>query len=258
MLTVYTYGRFLMKLLLINPNTTVAMTEKVAVAARVALPGVEIVAATGRFGAHYIASRASYAIASHAALDCLAEYGADCDAVLLACFGDPGLDALHEVSPVPVISLIDASCAEAGFGGRKFSIVTGGERWGPMLQEMLQLRGLDPQLASIRTVAPSGGVIAANPEQAYAMLAESCQSCVDKDGAEAIILGGAGLLGIAAKIQSEVSAPVICSNEAGFRATSQALERSTRVSDLKGCDPVESNSLSSSLRTLLRKGSLSR
>ncbi|MFM9974207.1 MAG: aspartate/glutamate racemase family protein [Beijerinckiaceae bacterium] len=245
-----------MKLLVINPNTTEAITEKIARAARSALPGVDIVAATGRFGASYIASRASYAIASHAALDCLAEHGAGCNAVLLACFGDPGLDAIREVTPVPVISLIDASCAEAGMDGRKFSIVTGGERWGTMLQEMIQLRGLDGQLASIRTVAPSGSAIAADPESAYALLVETCLRCINEDGAQAVILGGAGLLGIAKKIQAHVSEPLICSNEAGFRAAYRALAISGRQTGIEGCDPVNSTALSPSLTTVLRNGFL--
>jgi allantoin racemase len=245
-----------MKLLLINPNITEAMTEKMAIAARSALPNVSIIAATGRFGAQYIASRASYAVACHAALDCLAEYGTGCDAILLACFGDPGLEAMREVSSVPVISLIDASCMEAAQQGRRFSIVTGGDRWGAMLREMLQLRGLDAQLASIRTVAPSGGAIAADPQNAYTLLAETCQSCIDNDGAEAVILGGAGLLGIAEKIQARVSAPVICSNEAGFRAVGEALQSRAKTSSIKGCDPVQSKDLSPALTQLLRRGIL--
>ncbi|HUN11159.1 MAG TPA: aspartate/glutamate racemase family protein, partial [Rhabdaerophilum sp.] len=117
------------RLLIINPNTTEAMTRKVGDAARAMLPGVAITEATGRFGSAYIASRASYAIAGHVALDCLAAHRAGCDAVLLACFGDPGIEALREVSPVPVIGLIDATTAEAGQGGRRFAIVTGGARW---------------------------------------------------------------------------------------------------------------------------------
>jgi allantoin racemase len=146
-----------MRLLVINPNTTEAMTDKVVAAARLALePGLDIIAATGRFGARYVSSRASFTVAGHAALDAFAEYGQGCDAVLLACFGDPGLDALREVSTMPVISLIDASCAEAATGGRRFSIVTGGARWQAMLTEMIAVRGLGSQLASIRTVAPTG------------------------------------------------------------------------------------------------------
>jgi allantoin racemase len=243
-----------MKLLLINPNTTEAMTQKMAVAARAALPEVAVRTATGRFGANYIASRASYAVACHAALDCLAEHGGGYDAILLACFGDPGLEAMREVSPVPVVSLIDASCTEAAQNGRRFSIVTGGERWGAMLSEMLQLRGLDAQLASIRTVAPSGGAIAADPQSAYNLLTETCQSCIEDDGAQAVILGGAGLIGIAERIQANVSVPVICSNEAGFRAVGEALQSRARTLTIKGCDPVDSKDLSPALAALLRRG----
>lgn len=212
------------RLLIINPNTTAAMTAKVGNAARAFLPGVEIVEATGRFGCDYIASRSSYAIASHAALDCFAEYQAGCDAVLLACFGDPGLEALREISSVPVIGLIDATTEEAGLGGRRFAIVTGGARWGPMLDEMIRLRGLGSQLAAIRTVAPTGGDIARDPEGSLGILRDVCRACIEDDEAEAIILGGAGLLGLAARLQPNLRIPVICSIEAGLRAAKWALQ----------------------------------
>jgi allantoin racemase len=245
-----------MKFLIINPNTTEAMTLRVLVAAQTALPDIEWAAATGRFGARYIASRASYAVASHAALDCFAEHASGCDGVLLACFGDPGLEALREVSSVPIIGLVDATAAEAGAQGRRFSIVTGGARWEPMLAEMLFLRGLASQIASIRTVAPSGGAIAANPAAAHALLAQASQRCADEDGAEAIILGGAGLLGIKAAIQSHVSVPLICSMEAGFRAVATALGASAQRAEPDGSDPVESRNLSPALAALLSRGRL--
>lgn len=211
------------RLLLINPNTTAAVTRKVGEAARAALPGVDIVEATGRFGCAYIASRASYAIAGHAALDAFAEYGEDCDAVLLACYGDPGLEALREIAPVPVIGLIEATTAEAGAAGRRFAIVTGGERWAPMLSEMLRARGLGDRCVAIRTVAPTGGDIARDPEGSLAILREACRNAIDEDGAQAIILGGAGLIGLAARLQPDFAAPVICSIEAGLRAAAAAL-----------------------------------
>ena len=87
-----------MRLLLINPNTTESITALVADRARELVGGeAEIRAVTGRFGARYVASRGAYAIAGHAALEALAEHHEGCDAVLLACFGDPGLMALKEV-----------------------------------------------------------------------------------------------------------------------------------------------------------------
>src|SRR5436190_11396013 len=112
--------------------------------------GAIFVPVTGRFGAAYISSRAAAAIAAHAALDALAEHAHDCDAVYLACFGDPGLAALKEVSPVPVVGMAEASCIEAARAGRRFGIVTGGALWKPMLEEFVATLGLSQQLAGIR------------------------------------------------------------------------------------------------------------
>ena len=212
-----------MRLLIINPNTTDAVTSKVEAAAAKALPGVSITARSGRFGAAYISSRASFAVAGHAALDCLAEHGAGADAVLLACFGDPGLDALREVSPAPVIGLVEACCAEAGADGRRFAIVTGGELWGPMLREMIATRGIGAHLTQIVTVAPTGGQIAADPEGSKAMLAEACRKAAADTGAQTVVLGGAGLLGLAADVERMSGVRVICSVEAGFRAAARSL-----------------------------------
>jgi allantoin racemase len=214
-----------MRLLIINPNTTHAMTRKIEAIARAHLPSTtRITAVSGRFGPRYIASRATFAIAGHAALDAYAEYGGDADAVLLACFGDPGLDALRELSPVPVIGLVEAAAREAATRGRRFAIVTGGALWETMLREMLLVRGLSDNLVSIRTVAPDGGMIARNPDGALQILIEACDACVHEDGAEAVILGGTGLVGLAERIASVRIYPIICSVMAGMRAVAACSE----------------------------------
>lgn len=243
-----------MRLLIINPNTTAAMTAKVAAAARRILPdSVEISAVSGRFGPRYIASHAAFAVASHAALDAFAVHGAACDAVLLACFGDPGLEALREVSGAPVISLIDAACAEATAGGRRFTILTGGERWGPMLTAILRARGLDGHLASIRTVAPTGGTIAADPAGALDLLTRACEAAVDEDQAQSVILGGVGLIGLAAPVGARLRVPVICSVEAGLREA-EHLAGARRGREARQTVPVESIGLSRDLKGLFRQG----
>jgi Asp/Glu/hydantoin racemase len=170
---------------------------------------------------------------------------------LLACFGDPGLDALREIASVPVIGLVEAAAHEASANGRRYAIVTGGERWGPMLEEMLRLRNLNGPLAAIRTVAPSGAAIAADPDGAIAMLAQACESVVKEDGAQAVILGGAGLVGLAARVQPYVSAPVICSVEAGVRAALAALTNAIQSNQPKQADSVDSVGLSSALAALM-------
>jgi Asp/Glu/hydantoin racemase len=240
------------RLLLINPTTADSITALVADhAGRILGDEAEITAVTGRFGARYIASRSAAAIAAHAALDCLAEHGPGADAVLLACFGDPGLEALKEISPVPVVGMAEASCHMACLLGRRFAIVTGGERWGPMLQDFVAAQGLSGRLAAIRTVAPTGGEIAADPDGAVRLLAESCRACAG-DGADVVILGGAGLAGLAEPVAEQAGIRVICSLEAGLRATVAAARlqpaRTARRAPGTGTD---STGLSAALRHAL-------
>jgi Asp/Glu/hydantoin racemase len=183
---------------------------------------------TGRFGANYISTRATASIAAHAALDALAEHVVGCDAVYLACFGDPGLAALQEISPVPVIGMAEASCLEACNRGRRFAIVTGGALWGPMLTEFVAWLGLAERLTAVRTIAPTGDQIARDPEAALAQLAAACAACAMEDRADVVILGGAALAGLAARIQPSVPIPVLCSVEVGTHAAIGAASRSNR------------------------------
>lgn len=243
-----------MRLLVINPNTTASMTDAVVDTGRKIMPhGVDFIAATGRFGPRYIASRASFAVASHAALDAYAQHGKGCDAVLLACFGDPGLDAIREVSSVPVIGLVEAATMAASAGGRRFSIVTGGVLWNDMLRENLTIRGAHGLLASIRTVAPDGGTIARDPEGALAVLCEACEDCVRVDGAEAVILGGTGLVGLAGVVAQRTGIPVICSVSAGFQQVMVAVEQNM-ANPSRDRKPVESIGLSEAMTKLLALG----
>ena len=194
------------EILLINPNTTPSITDLVLKTARsCASEGTTLRAVTGAFGPRYIASRVGYAIAGHAAVDAFANDQGHKDAVVLACFGDPGLDALREIATVPVVGLADASVLQACALGRRFSIVTGGERWKPMLEEFVASRGLARRLASVRAVAPTGADIARDPDAALGLLADGCTACAVEDGADVVILGGAGLAGLGSRLVSRVA-----------------------------------------------------
>jgi Asp/Glu/hydantoin racemase len=240
-----------MRILLINPNTTDSVTALVTQhVTAVAGDAATFIPVTGRFGARYISTRASAAIAAHAALDAYATHGTGCDAVYLACFGDPGLLALREVAEVPVVGMAEASCLEAAKSGR-FAIVTGGALWGPMLTEFVAGIGLAHKLASVRTIAPTGGEIATNPDAALTSLARACTACATEDGAEVVILGGAALAGLAERIQPDVPVPVLCSVATGTHAVIAAAKRQRD----DGVHPpaLESIGLSTELATLLQR-----
>ena len=242
-------------ILLINPNTTASITALVLKTAKgFARPDTKLRAVSGAFGPRYIASRAAYAIAGHAALDALANDRGAKDAVVLACFGDPGLAALKEVSPVPVVGMADASILQACALGQRFSIVTGGERWKSMLEEFVASHGLTSRLASVRTVAPTGAAIARNPKAAMALLAKGCTACVREDGADVVILGGAGLAGLAAKLKNKVEVPLL-DGVACAISMAEALALQKPAKAMRGTlarpAPVESINLSKGLAKLL-------
>lgn len=211
-------------LLLINPNTSAHVTALLHTHVQGALgPRVNVHAVTARFGAPYIACEASYAVAGHATLDAWAAAIADTvdtsarpSAVLIGCFGDPGLLALRETSSVPVTGLAEGSFVEAAQYGR-FAVITGGARWEPILRRLAQTLGYADALAWIETIAPTGAQLAADPQAARALLAASCRRTLALSDARSVIVGGAGLAGFAADLQDVVDAPLIDSVQAGAR-----------------------------------------
>jgi allantoin racemase len=215
------------QLLLINPNTTQSMTELLRRHVQDELFGrIEVRAVTAPFGAPYIADEATYAVAAHAVLDAWkAEKPAA--AVLIGCFGDPGLFALREGSTAPVTGLAEAAFAEAAQYGR-FAVVTGGVRWEPMLQRLALALGCT-QLAGIHTIEPTGAQLAADPVGARGFLAQACEEAARRYDARAVIVGGGGLAGIAADLQARSSVPLIDSVRAGARHAARLLAAASKA-----------------------------
>jgi Asp/Glu/hydantoin racemase len=208
------------RLLLINPNTSVRTTERLQTALHPMLPaGVELLVHTARTGASYIACEASHAVAGYAVLQTWAEARAESpeplDGVLIGCFGDPGLFALRECSACPVTGLAEASFIEAAQHGR-FAVVTGGERWKPMLERLALSLGMGSHLQQVHTVAPTGAQMLADPELALQHLRDACRHAAAAPGVRAIVVGGAGLAGYAAKLQADCPLPLIDSVSAGL------------------------------------------
>ncbi|MCA3180028.1 MAG: aspartate/glutamate racemase family protein [Burkholderiaceae bacterium] len=206
-------------LLLINPNTSASVTGLMADVMRPLLgPGIELVPVTARLGASYIASEAAYAVAGHAALDAWAAWRAEggrCDAVLVGCFGDPGVAALREVAGVPVTGLAEAALREAATHG-PHAIVTGGAAWRPMLERFALANGLAEGLAGIHVVEKSGVELMAMPDGGAAELLDALRAAAAPP-VRAVVIGGAALGGIAQRVAAQVPVPVIDSVQAGAR-----------------------------------------
>jgi allantoin racemase len=218
--------------LLINPNTSQWVTDKLASHLRSLLgAAVRLEPVTARFGAAYIASEESFATGSLAVLDAwqLREQEQSSsarrqpDAVLIGCFGDPGLQALRDRVTIPVLGLAQVAIGTARREGR-YAIVTGGKAWKPMLQRIVRSWGWHDRLDNITVIDASGADLAADPERAQAMLAQACREAA-VPGVQRVVLGGAGFAGYGDAIASQVPVPVIDSVSAAAAAL-LALRRS--------------------------------
>ena len=216
-----------MRLLLLNGNTDPTITDLLAARAveaipRLGLPATEIVPATAPFGARYISTRAAVAIAGHAVMAALAEHvGAGNPrgyaAAIIACFGEPGIEAARELLPIPVVGMAEASIAAALALAPRIALLTGGALWVPMLEEFCLIRGLGRDRVLVRGVAPTGDMIARDPDGAIALLADAARAAVAQ-GAGAVVLGGAGLAGLAARVAPLVGVPVLDSLDCALAA----------------------------------------
>lgn len=199
-----------MRLLLVNPNVTEAMTASMAAEARrFASPGTEVVTATAAFGTRYVEMKVEAAIAGHAMLQALAEHGAGCDAAIVAAFGDPGLAAAKEMMAVPVVGLTEAAVLAAWALGRRFAIVCLTPKLGAWYRDTVEALGLAGRLASVRPLDVAIPDIMQAKEQTRALLVAECRQAVAHDGADVVILGGGPLAGLAREAAGEIPVPAL-------------------------------------------------
>jgi allantoin racemase len=206
------------KILLLNPNTTTAVTDLLyAAGTRVASPGTELVVATAKRGVPYIATRAEAQIGGAIALEMLAAADAGVDAAIIAAFGDPGLFGARELFDFPVVGLAEAAMLTACMLGRRFSIVTFARALAPWYQECVAMHGLEARCAGIRTLDGTFQSISNVQAEKEDMLVTLANRAVEQDGADVVILSGAPLAGLADKISHRIPVPVIDPTAAAVR-----------------------------------------
>jgi len=207
-----------MKLLLINPNTTAAMTDQMAAEARrFASAGTEITAVTAAFGTQYIANRAEAAIGGHAVLDAMARHAEGHDAAIVSAFGDPGLAAARELFDIPVVGIAESAMLTAWMLGRRYSIVCLSQRLRRWYIECAREHGLDGRLASVRALDVAIPDITQAKDQFRDRLIEECLRAVELDEAEVIICGGGPIAGLARECADRIPVPTLDGVSCGVR-----------------------------------------
>jgi allantoin racemase len=232
-----------MRLLVINPNTSEEMTRDIGEAARrYARPGTEIEAVSPEWGPRSIEGHYEDYVAAVAALEVVRDRAADFDGVVIACYGDPGLAAAREISPVPVVGIAEASMLMACTVAHSFSIVTVLERVKPMLADTVRLHGLEHRCASIRTTPLTVLDCERDPSSAGREIVKASLAAIAEDGAEAICLGCAGMGPLDKLVQAEVGIPVLDGTACAIKMLEGILDygiTTSRVAAYKSPEPKE-------------------
>ena len=144
-----------MKLLVVNPNSSEAVTAQIMESARrAASAGTELIAMTTKGGTRNIDSAfgdyLSGAFMIRTCLDAVALHKPD--AVVLAGFGRVGIDALKEALTIPVVSIAESSMAMACLLGHRFTTLTMLQQFIPYQQDLVRYYGFEAKCASVRAI----------------------------------------------------------------------------------------------------------
>jgi Asp/Glu/hydantoin racemase len=206
------------RILVVNGNTTQAITDRITAAAQAAAPaGVAVEGITVPFGLPLIVTRADWLVAGPAILSALSARRGGYDAAVVAVFGDPGLDAAKELLGVPVLGISEAAFHAACMLGRRFGVVSFTAALRPMFEDCLAHHGLAARCAGFRMGPPDASYPDGFGERERATLLGLVRDSVVRDGAEAVILAGGPLAGLAPVLQPEVSVPLVDGTAAAVR-----------------------------------------
>ncbi len=173
---------------------------------RVARPDTEISNVFLDSGPASVESAYDEAIAAPDVVAKVREAEADgIDAVIINCFGDPGLDAARELVSIPVIGPCETSMHVAAMLGHKFSVITVLERIIPELELHAQKYGVGWKLASARSIDLPVLDLEKGRDQFVGRMVAEAVAAIEEDGAHVIVLGCTGLAGLDEQVKRGLS-----------------------------------------------------
>ncbi|NJM81569.1 MAG: HyuE hydantoin racemase [Tabrizicola sp.] len=199
-----------MKIAVINPNSTVSMTEKIADAARAVAPGDEIMAITCHRSPPAIQGPEDDAICRPFVLAEVARAAAEgAEAAVIACFDDPALAEARAMVTIPVLGIGEAAFHAAMMLGQRFSVVTTLPVAIPVIEANIARYGISGACARVR----AAGVRVLDLEEAGSAAAARVSAEIARAKAEekpgAVVLGCAGMADLAARLEAEHGLKVI-------------------------------------------------
>lgn len=186
------------------------MTSTIEVCARaVAAEGVDVTGVTSEFGPPSIESHYDEAMSVPGLLAAIQRGEAEgVDGYVIACFGDPGLDAARELATGPVIGIAEAAMQTASHLGRGFSIVTTLGRTIGRAEELAERYGMSRFCRGFHACEIPVLDLETDP-MATKLVTDACREAVERDRSDAVVLGCAGMAEMCRHISEEIGVPVV-------------------------------------------------
>jgi allantoin racemase len=200
-----------MEILVVNPNTTASMTDKIGAAARAAAgPGTRITAVSPATGPESIEGYYDEALAVPGLLVEISRGEARGVAGhVIACFDDTGLDAARVLARAPVVGIGEAAFHAASLVAGRFSVVTTLGRSVPAIEHNLARYGLATRCARVRAAEVPVLALEDPGSDARARIEAEIHAAKREDRAEAIVLGCASMADLTAALSARHGLPVI-------------------------------------------------
>lgn len=216
------------RLVYINPNSTVAMTDNIVSAARLAAPWAEIVGITNEEGPPAIQGHEDGTASIPGLLARIPiALSSGAEAIVIACFDDTGLAEAQAIAGCPVLGIGQASYLMAAALGRRFSVVTSLPVSVPVIEDNIRSQGFAANCASVRASGLPVLEIDEGAEPARSRLADEIRAARN-DGAEAVVLGCAGMAPLEADLASRTGMLLIDGVAAAAHLARAAIDFSAR------------------------------
>jgi Asp/Glu/hydantoin racemase len=172
------------------------------------------------------------------------------DGIFISCFGEPGVEALREQLKIPIVGGFFPSVSQAQLVCYKYAIISVVESVLPMISYIGNAKEVDSRIVSYRQI----GVPVADLTDINLVIKKTVEQAtiaIETDGAEAIVLGCTGMLGVAEPVQSALSAhysslggehcnvPVIAPTAAAITMLQSLIRSKTYHSNLTYYPPTE-------------------
>jgi allantoin racemase len=197
------------KILVINPNSNQEVTRHLAQALQPLQleggPAIDCVTlAQGPFGVETQADVESVTMPLRA----LVAADNSADAFVIACYSDPGLQVCREATARPVFGIAEAGVLSALARGDRFGVIAVAQRSiGRHLRYLRQMCLMD-RFAGERPLNMSVAETASGPGTLARMI-EIGRALKDEDGADAIVMGCAGMARHRSALEHALGIPVI-------------------------------------------------